>query len=139
MKLNRSVKIVISVLLAFSMLAMGVMAAVGDQISPYWLNTRKIEIVHGYSDGNALCNIIITGYAGTSSIENVDIKLYKISGSSLSLAKRWDDLSCTGNVFEFYDEVPNVSSGYTYRLEFTADVYKDGVKETIEDYHDVEY
>lgn len=102
-----------------------------------WINTNTVTISHLYSDGDAVCTIIIKGYTGAT-VSNVDVKLERQVGNSYVLVASWDDLS-GGQSFRFNETVKNVSNNYVYRLSYTADVICNGVPESISGYRDVNY
>jgi len=73
------------------------------------------------------------------SIQNVDVEFsVDIDGEWVEIAS-WDNLSATGNTFLFYESIPNISLGYTYRLSFCADVHRNGTIEWLNDYFDNTY
>jgi hypothetical protein len=106
-----------------------------------WINTYSVEIAHDYiTGGSAECLIRITGYSGTTSIDNVDIKLSrKISSTTWVSVATWNDLSASGTTFTFFDTADNVLPYYTYRLSFTAEVHRNGTTEYLNQYSDVYY
>lgn len=132
-------KKIISFLLVVSIIA-NILPFSSAAITPRWTNTRSVRLAHIYNAGTAECSILISAYEGASKIDNVDIKLYKLTSSSNGeLVEEWNNLSVTGNEFNFYDEVEGVQSGYTYRLAFTAEVHRNGTVEELDLYDDKRY
>ena len=113
-------------------------SSIGSAVEPRWINTRRVFIYHDKIDGNAHLGIQITGVSGISHINNIDITFERYLGNNAwEEIASWTDLSTTDSIFNFNEEIPNIPSGYTYRLHMTADVYKDGVCESLdEDYED---
>ncbi|MBQ8640774.1 MAG: hypothetical protein IJ480_01030 [Clostridia bacterium] len=136
MKNKKYSTLLLTLLLIVSVIPFNISA---NEIMPLWDNTRSVYITHGLVDGNACCSVDINALTGTSKIDNVDITLYRIIGSALVLVEEWEDLSTTGSIFNFYDEVENVPGGYTYRLTVTADVHRYGIIENLDLYSDINY
>ena len=139
MKNKKLLVLTFSLMFMLSVIAVPVCAAVAPTISPLWDNTAMVQISHQRIDGYACCDIEIRGFSGTNKIDNVNITLSRVSGSRLIEVATWEDLSATGNTFHFYDEVPNVPGGYTYRLSFTADVHRNGTVESLDQFADKFY
>lgn len=111
------------------------------EVMPYWSNTHQVFLGHSYA-GNAKANyqVVIDGYTGTTLIDNVDIKLYRLVDDSLMVLDGWIlNLSQTGSEFNYSGSFNNVLTGFTYRLKVTADVHRNGTVESIDVYHDVDY
>ncbi len=109
------------------------------EVTPRWLTTNNIAVTHCYNNGTAECNIIIESHPQITRIDNIEIKLYRLSGSSEILVKRWPTMSIDNYKFTFYGEADNVQTGYTYRLSVTADVHGLGVIEEVSKSSDVSY
>ena len=139
MKNKKLLALALSLMLMLSVIAVPVCAAVSPTISPLWDNTAMVQISHQRIDGYACCNIEIKGLSGTTKIDNVNITLSRVSGSQLIEVATWDNLSDTGDTFDFYEEVANVPGGYTYRLSFTADVHRNGTVESLDQFSDRYY
>lgn len=141
MSIKKFVSIIIAIIMCCSIpLCCNAASPINQEISPLWTNTEFVVVGHQYRDGDSWCNVRIQGQSGTTSIDNIDIVLYKYHGSGVfSIVERWDDLSCTGAEFAFFDTVENVETGYTYRLEVSADVHRNGTIESICQNKDVAY
>ena len=109
-------------------------------VEPRWVNTRRTFVYHEYEDGIVYCGVEVTGVFEVSHINNVDITYERYLGNNQwEEVISWENLSETGYTFYFYEELSNIPSGYTYRLRVTADVYKNGVCETIEQEYENTY
>ena len=139
MKNKKLLVLALSLIFMLSVIALPICAAADPTISPLWDNTDMVQISHQRIDGYACCDIEIQGFSGTTKIDNVNITLSRVSGSQLIEVATWDDLSDTGDTFDFYDEVANVPGGYTYRLSFTADVHRNGTVESLDQFSDRYY
>lgn len=114
-----------------------VFTCVAGAVTPRWSNIRSCIISHVYVDGSICCDVEITGVPDATLISNVDIVLKKYIGNDQwQEICRWENMYCVGNEFQFYDEVPNMLTGCTYRLCVTAYVYRDGVPEYLDLYHE---
>lgn len=102
-----------------------------------WTNTSLVHITHEYSEGNAECYVVISGYTGAI-ITNVNISLDKIMGSGLANVASWSNLSAQERL-RFVESVPGVEANCLYRLSLTADVIIDGVVEHLDLYEDSFY
>ena len=135
-------KKIVSLVLCFSiLLTVGLLYVSADTPTPYWTNTSEVIIGHAYQ-GNGRCSyqVIIDGYSGTTLIDNVDIKLYRIVTDSIMVLDGWKfNLSQTGDFFDYSGSFENVLTGYVYRLKVTADVHRNGTVESIDCYWDVQY
>ena len=139
MKNKKLLVLALSLIFMLSVIALPICAAADPTISPLWDNTAMVQISHQRIDGYACCDIEIQGFSGTTKIDNVNITLSRVSGSQLIEVATWEDLSATGDTFDFYDEVANVPGGYTYRLSFTADVHRNGTVESLDQFSDRYY
>lgn len=135
-------KKIISLVICLSVLfALGSLYVSADEATPYWTHTSDVIIVHTYV-GNSKCRyqVIIDGYTGTTLIDNVDLRLYRIVDDDLMVLEGWVfNLSETGDQFEHSGTFDNVLEGYVYRLKVTADVHRNGTVESIDCYWDVQY
>ena len=108
-------------------------------VTPRWMNTQRVIVELTYDAAIAKFEIKIIGMSGTTKIDNVDIKFYRISDNDEDLIAQWDDLSTLGTQFIFRNEVDGVQPGYTYRLAFTADVHRNGTVESLDTYDERTY
>lgn len=109
-------------------------------IVPRWNNTSTVTIKNAYESGQASLSITIYGLSDVDKIDNVDIDLYHVTSlGTITLIAYWDDLSANSFVFRFSDKVSNVYQGHTYRLEYTADVHRNGSVETVSGYKESVY
>ncbi len=114
--------------------------ASADQPTPYWTNTEEVIIIHQYENGKSRYQVEITGYSGTTLIDNVDLRLYRIVDEDLMVLDGWIfNLSQTGEEFFYAGVFENVLRGFTYRLKVTADIHRNGTVESIDCYFDVRY
>jgi len=115
-------------------------STVASAVEPRWINIRRTFVQHAYIDGNACCAVEITGVYEISHINNIDIVFERYLGNDeWEEVSSWSDLSTTNYMFNFYEEIPNIPRGYTYRLRVTADVYKDGICESLDQDHEATY
>lgn len=126
----------VSLFVVFSLMV-GVLMVSISAVEPRWSNTSLVIMQHGYFNGSAECVIEIDGYSGAK-ISNVDIRLDKVVGTTLINVASWNNLS-SGQYFEFLETVPNVDLYCTYRLSFTAEVYRNGTVEPLNMHKDVYY
>ena len=115
-----------------------VFTSVTGAVTPRWSNIRKCTIGHDHVNENVVgCGVEILGNPDATLIANIDVTLKRYIGNDQwEVVYSWEDMYVVGNVFDFYDEVPNVPQYYTYRLCVTAYVYVDGVPEYLDMYHD---
>ena len=139
MKNKKLLVLALSSIFMLRVIALPICAAASPTISPLWDNTAMVQISHQRIDGYGCCDIEIRGFTGTTKIDNVNITLSRVSGSKLIEVASWEDLSATGDTFDFYEEVANVPGGYTYRLSFTADVHRNGTVESLDQFSDRYY
>lgn len=140
MNYKKLLSLFVSLTLILSFVSLPISAASSEsRVTPRWSNTACMTIAHRNNNGTAQCEVTITGYPGTTMIDNVTIELSMIVGSVLVVKKTWEGLSQTGDAFRFYGEAPRVVSGYNYRLEVTADVHLGGTVETASSFADVAY
>ena len=125
-KLKQLIFVFFACLLLFSTLV--------GAVEPRWMNIRRTYVAHEYVDGDTVgIGVQITGVFEVSHINNVDIYYERYLGNNVwEEVASWTDLSVADFIFDFYEEVPNVPSGYTYRVHVTADVYKNGICESLD-------
>lgn len=134
MKTKKLISFFLALTLLFAVIALPISA-----VTPRWTNVDYIFLHHYYSDGVAKVAVRIVGAAGTTLIDDVDIKLYRVVDGILVLEGWWLNLSQTGDEFELIDEVDNVLTNAVYRLVVSADVHRNGVVETVSDYYETNY
>lgn len=126
MKIKRLISVFLLVIIALSMTAYAV--------QPRWINTMGVTIENAYDNGDAKLRITINALPETDTIDNVDIRFYHVATTGTeTLIASWNDLSVNDFVFHWTATVENVHRYLTYRLEFNADVHRNGVTETISD------
>lgn len=126
MKIKRLISVFLLVVMALSMTAYAV--------QPRWINTIAVTMDNAYDNGDAKLRITINALSTVDKIDNVDIRFYYVATSGTeTLIASWNDLSVNDFIFHWTKTVPNVHQYLTYRLEFNADVHRDGVVETISD------
>lgn len=114
-------------------------SSIVSAVEPRWINIRRTYVNHDYVDGDTVgIGVQITGVYEISHMDNIDITYERYRGNNVwEEVASWTDLSTTNYVFNFYEELPNIPSGYTYRVRVTADVYRDGICESLDtDYED---
>ena len=124
MKIKRLISVLLLVVMALSLTAYAA--------QPRWTNTLGVLMENAYDNGDASLRITIQALPDTNRIDNVDIKLYHVATTGTeTLIARWDNLSVNDFCFHWTAKVNNVYKYHTYRLEFSADVHRNGVTETI--------
>ena len=124
MKIKRLISVFLLVVMALSMTAYAV--------QPRWINTMSVGMENGYDNGDAYLRITINGLSTVDKIDNVDIRFYRVATSGTeTLVASWNNLSVNDFIFHWTMTVPNVYMYVEYRLEFNADVHRNGVVETI--------
>lgn len=107
--------------------------------SPRWVNTEEIITTLDDVNGKPTCTIIITGFSGTSKIDNINITIYRISNNVMFLVDEWKNMSVNSSVFEFSETVDNAISGYTYQINIKASVHRNGVTEKLDQNVNIKY
>ena len=126
MKIKRFISVFLIVVMAFSMTAYAV--------QPRWINTMGVTTENAYDHGDAKLRITINALPDTDKIDNIDIRFYHVATTGTeTLIASWNNLSVNDFVFHWTATVANVHQYHTYRLEFNADVHRNGVVETISD------
>lgn len=126
MKIKRLISVFLLVVMALSLTAYAV--------QPRWINTMSVVMENGYDNGDAYLRITINALSTVDKIDNVDIRFYHVASTGTeTLIASWKDLSVNDFLFHWVEYVENVHKFHTYRLEFNADVHRDGVVETISD------
>lgn len=124
MKIKRLISVFLLVVMALSLTAYAV--------QPRWINTMGVTMENGYDNGDAYLRITINGLSTVDRIDNVDIRFYHVASTGTeTLIASWNDLSVNDFTFHWVEYVDNVHQYLTYRLEFNADVHRNGVVETI--------
>lgn len=126
MKIKRLISVFLLVVMALSLTAYAV--------QPRWANTLAVMMENAYDNGEASLWMAIQALPETDRIDNIDIKFYHVATTGTeTLIARWDNLSVDDYFFQWSAMVKNVYKYHTYRLEFSADVHRNGVTETISD------
>lgn len=126
MKIKRLVSVFLLVVMALSLTAYAV--------QPRWINTMSVAMDNAYDNGDAKLRITINALSTVDKIDNVDIRFYRVATTGTeTLVASWNDLSVDDFIFHWTMTVPNVYMYVEYRLEFNADVHRNGVVETISD------
>lgn len=138
MKQLKTAFYLISVWLTMVCVVVSINAATIETATPYWVNTAILTFGHDYVDGAAECMVNIVGQPGVTLIDNVDIVFYEegINDGDWNELARWENLYVADDEFFWYDYVPGVEYGYTYRLTVSFDVHRNGTVEHIDDYFD---
>ena len=126
MKIKRLISVFLLVVMALSLTAY--------EVQPRWINTMGVTMENGYDNGEAKLRITINALSTVDRIDNVDIRFYHVASTGTeTLIASWNDLSVNDFLFHWVEYVENVHKYHTYRLEFNADVHRNGVVETISD------
>ena len=126
MKIKRLISVFLLVVMALSLTAYAV--------QPRWINTMGVTMENGYDNGDAKLRITINALSTVDRIDNVDIRFYHVASTGTeTLIASWNDLSVNDFLFHWVEYVDNVHMYHEYRLEFNADVHRNGVVETISD------
>ena len=126
MKIKRLISVFLLIVMALSMTAYAV--------QPRWTNTLGVAMDNAYDNGDAKLRITINARSDADKIDNVDIRFYRVATTGTeTLVASWNDLSVDDFIFHWTMTVPNVYMYVEYRLEFNADVHRNGVVETISD------
>ena len=126
MKIKRLISVFLLVVMALSMTAYAA--------QPRWIHTMSVVMENGYDNGDAKLRITINALSTVDRIDNVDIRFYHVASTGTeTLIASWNDLSVNDFLFHWVEYVDNVHQYLKYRLEFNADVHRDGVVETISD------
>jgi hypothetical protein len=96
-------------------------AAATVPIEPFSNETHSLDLT--FSGNVANCNLTITGAAGTTRIDNVNIMLRDNHGT---VVREWRNLSANGMTFRWSGTASPVVVGRTYTLSFTATVHRNG-------------
>ena len=126
MKIKRLISVFLLVVMALSLTAYAA--------QPRWINTMSVVMENAYDNGDAKLRITINALSTVDRIDNVDIRFYHVASTGTeTLIASWNDLSVNDFLFHWVEYVENVHKYHTYRLEFNADVHRNGVVETISD------
>ena len=126
MKIKRLISVFLLVVMALSLTAYAA--------QPRWINTMGVTMENGYDNGVADLRITVNALSTVDRIDNIDIRFYHVATSGTeTLIASWNDLSVDYFIFHWTMTVPGVHQYLTYRLEFNADVHRNGVVETISD------
>lgn len=124
MKIKRLISVLLLVVMVLSLTAYAV--------QPRWTNTLAVTLDNAYDNGDAKLRITINARSDADKIDNVDIRFYHVATSGTeTLIASWNDLSVNDFCFHWVEYVENVHMYHRYRLEFNADVHRNGVVETI--------
>ena len=94
-----------------------------------WTNIDSITTTLSFSGTKANCSAKVLGKSGTTRITGT-AKLERFVNGSYQLVKTWTGIGESGDVLRWSDSYSPVSSGYTYRFTFTANVTCNGTTET---------
>lgn len=105
-------------------------------IAPQWVNTDVVNISLSFSGSKGSCGACVLGKTGTTKITGTAVLSRKNSNGTYITVKTWRGLAASGSKLIF-DATYYVTTGYTYRLTFTAMVYRNGTAETVKGYYEV--
>ena len=127
----------LAIFLVFTICAFCVSA---EEIQPRWDNTGSVVLGHTRIGTTAHVNIDLTVDDG-STVKNAVVRLISMDNPS-TIVKTWSNPQWTINaagVYNFYDTHSPVQTGKYYRLTFQCEVWRNGVKDQISLYKDVQY
>ncbi len=104
-------------------------------VSPQWVNTDVVNISLSFRASKGSCGACVLGKTGTTKITGTAVLSRKNSNGTYTTVKTWSGLAATGSKLIF-DSTYYVTAGYTYRLTFTATVYRNGIGETVSGYYE---
>ncbi|MDR2648156.1 MAG: hypothetical protein LBB94_00320 [Clostridiales bacterium] len=100
-----------------------------ETIEPYWMNIVGLNTYLSFNNGCGSLGASVIGQTGTTQITGYAVlERFNSNGTYTQIAS-WNNLSATGNLLDF-SKTYYVTRGYTYRLSFTATVYRNGTGET---------
>ena len=121
--------LLLSAILLTSVLGLSSFATTDSQVQPRWTNTGTINYGLVFEDsGYGSAEIAVTGKFGVNKIEG-STTIYRQSGSNWIYVTSGSDVMYD-QVFELSVPVNGILGEY-YKAEFTINVYKNGVCETI--------
>ena len=110
-------------------------------IQPRWENTGCVVLAHTRIGTTAHVNIDLSIDEGAT-LKNVAIRLIAMQENPSRVVKTWTDPEWTINAadtYNFYDTFSPVTEGKIYRLSLQCEVWRNGVKDQISLYKDVQY
>lgn len=111
----------------------GSAAAASGIVTPQWVNTDVVSVNLAFAGGKATCSAYVIAKAGTSQITATAVLERFDSTGTYTPVNTWGNLNAYSNYLNFSGTY-YVATGYTYRLSFTATVYRSGTSETITAY-----
>jgi 4-aminobutyrate aminotransferase-like enzyme len=102
-----------------------------------WVNTSTLYVTLSFSGSQAVCGAYVLGVSGTTEISGSATLARKNSNGTYTTVKTWNNLYAADDILTF-DGSWYVTTGYTYKLTFTATVYRNGVGETVSEYYEAE-
>lgn len=98
-------------------------------ITPLWVNIDALNATLTFSGSQANCSARVFGKAGTTMITGTAVLARLNSNGTYTTIKTWSGLVSYSDTLIFSGTY-YVTTGYTYRLAFTAHVYKNGSSES---------
>ena len=110
--------------------AVPVTSATQPGIQPFWSNTSDMGVGFTITDGKAELGAWVECYSGVTKITVVAVLERLNSNGTYTEIEYWDNIS--SNIRDLlWGSTRYVAKGYTYRLTFTATVYKNGNGEEV--------
>lgn len=104
-------------------------------IGVQWVNTNLVDINLSFDGSRGICGACVMAKSGTTEITGKAELARKNSNGTYTTIKTWSDLKASDYILTF-DGTYYVTTGYTYRLTFTAVVYRNGISETVSGYYE---
>jgi hypothetical protein len=102
-----------------------------------WVNTDVVYVTLSFNGSQAVCGAYVMGKSNTTEISGSATLARKNSNGTYTTVKTWNNLYAADDILTF-DGSWYVTTGYTYRLTFTATVYRNGVGETVSGYYEAD-
>lgn len=99
-------------------------------IKPLWINIDKINVNLTFAGSQANCSARVYGKTGTTMITGTAVLARQNSNGTYTTVKTWSNLVSYSDTLTF-NGIHYVTTGYTYRLSFTAAVTRSGSTETV--------
>jgi hypothetical protein len=102
-------------------------------IAPLWVNIDQAGANLTFTGSLANCSAYVIGKTGTSRITGKAVLARRNSNGTYTTVCTWSNLASNSRYLDFSGS-SYVTTGYTYRLAFTATVYRNGSSETVTAY-----
>ncbi len=99
-------------------------------VAPLWVDVNQAGANLKCTGNLASCSAYVIGKTGTNRITGKAVLARRNSNGSYTTVRTWSNLVSSSCYLDFSGS-HYVTTGYTYRLAFTATVYRNGSSETI--------